>query len=540
MLIKKKVIGLIVLTVGLIGIINFLLTSCAQISDVEATIARDEEIIKTAFDKSSLPTTPKDINVIRMRDDIWLGDTSLRHKSSDLLPVQFERKDGITLVSGKAIKFANIVKKIHDLTGIPVRISDDVTKLVGAYEGDDDTSTSTESTGIPATTKDTMIVSYSGSLSVLLDQIAIRFNIWWRYENDELYFYNLETKTFTLYSLPTTHSVGSSIRSTDSGSGASINQSSEVALETWNNIKSTLESILSSSGKLVTDPTSGTITVTTTPINMREITRFITEQNRRLARQIAINVKLLQVDITNESRFGLDLKTAFQWQTSSGLTSDFTGPYTATDPVGLTMAIVGSTGRHWERWDNTTAIVDALATQGSVSLLTTSTVTTLNNRPAPIQVAKTMSYVRNITSTVRDGGTTRDVAITPSDLELGLTIDVLPRILDHGRVLLMFSMNLIELISLEKFTTQDSTVQLPTIETRGFSQEIAMLTGSTLVLTGFEKIENSAEKRGLGTPDFQLFGGSNGATNRRTVLVILITPEVLDSPLSPESRISSF
>ena len=540
MLIKKQIVNLaVVSTIIVLAFLGILVSGCANISDVEATVARDHEIINAALDKSNLPTAPKNLDIIRMRDDIWIGDTSLRHKGGDLLPKQFERSDGITVVGNRAFNFFEVIKKIGDLTRIPIRYSEEVLEFVG--EDDSSEEDFSQSVGIPFEAPNTMVLSYTGPLSELLDRVALRFNTWWRYEEGELFFFRTETKTFTVYALPSSNRVSSAVSSSGGGGGgASVQQSAEATLESWTKIKDTLQAIVLKSGTFVVDETSGTITVTTTPTNMIEVTKFINEQNQRLSRQIAINIKLLQVDISNTSRFGLDLKAAFRYQDPTGLTTTFTGPFTVNDPIGVNMAIVGATGKHWERWNDSTAIIDALATQGNVSLLTTSTVTTLNNKPAPIQVSRTQSYVRNITSTIRDSGSSKDVSIEPADMELGLTIGVLPRILDHGRVLLMFSMNLIELLNLEEFTTQDSTVQLPTIETRGFSQEIAMLSGSTLVLTGFEKVENNASKRGLGKPDFQLLGGTNSASNKKNVLVVLITPEVLESPLSPESRVSSF
>ena len=113
-------------------------------------------------------------------------------------------------------------------------------------------------------------------------------------------------------------------------------------------------------------------------------------------------------------------------------------------------------------------------------------------------------------------------------------MEVLPRILDHGRLLIMFAMTITELTQMEtqRFGSGDSQtmIQLPTVETRGFVQEVAMSSGSTLVLTGFEKVNTSTDKTK------EISGFSNNAERNRNVLVILLTPEVLVSPLSPETR----
>ena len=65
-----------------------------------------------------------------------------------------------------------------------------------------------------------------------------------------------------------------------------------------------------------------------------------------------------------------------------------------------------------------------------------------------------------------------------------------------------------------------------------------MTSGESLVLTGFEKVDNSTSKTGTGSADNSLFGGSASAEKERSVLVIILTPLVLESPLSPETRMS--
>ena len=57
------------------------------------------------------------------------------------------------------------------------------------------------------------------------------------------------------------------------------------------------------------------------------------------------------------------------------------------------------------------------------------------------------------------------------------------------------------------------------------------------MLTGYERVENSAEKTGLGSADNSLLGGGASAGKTRTILVIILTPVVLESPLDPETRV---
>lgn len=189
------------------------------------------------------------------------------------------------------------------------------------------------------------------------------------------------------------------------------------------------------------------------------------------------------------------------------------------------------------------AAVRALSTQNNTSLVTSGTVTTLNNKPAPIQVTQKQNYIAEMTKTNSGtDGNNYDISVTTEEIETGFTLDVLPRILEHGRMLLMFNMTLSDLLSLEKveFGNADDNqyIQNPKVESRAFTQEVAMTSGESLILTGFEKVSNSTTKEGTGSATNSLLGGSATATKDRSVLVIILTPVILDTPLVPESRMS--
>ena len=62
-----------------------------------------------------------------------------------------------------------------------------------------------------------------------------------------------------------------------------------------------------------------------------------------------------------------------------------------------------------------------------------------------------------------------------------------------------------------------------------------MRSGQTLVLTGFEREKEDALSAGIGKAKMGLLGGNAYNKSDREVLVVTITPEVLQSPLSPEA-----
>ncbi|MBY0362533.1 MAG: hypothetical protein K2X45_11570 [Phreatobacter sp.] len=52
--------------------------------------------------------------------------------------------------------------------------------------------------------------------------------------------------------------------------------------------------------------------------------------------------------------------------------------------------------------------------------------------------------------------------------------------------------------------------------------------GSTLVLTGLERTRVDNTRTGPGNPNLFVFGGSRGGGVRRELIVITITPEIID------------
>ena len=293
--------------------------------------------------------------------------------------------------------------------------------------------------------------------------------------------------------------------------------------------------MISQGAQLTTDQSSGVITLTGTPTDIKKVAKYVNEQNIRLSRQVAISVKVLQVTVTDSDKYGLDLGAVFSGNnriTNLGITG---AAGQAEVSSGLSMAIVSGS------WSITSAI-QALSEQGKTALITSGTVTTLNNKPAPIQVVRTQNYISEITKTNSGSdGSYYDLSTDTEEIETGFTLDVLPRILEHGRLMLMFNLTLSDLIELQKVNLTNNPeggefIQNPVIETRGFSQEVALKAGETLILSGYERVEDSAQKSGIGSAENSMFGGSVTANKTRSILVIMLTPVVLDSPLVPESR----
>ena len=467
-----------------------LVAACSVSTDLDATLDREVENTVVLKEKAKAPTTPAVTDVIRVNDDIWLGDTSEVEYEGDPVPSYLETPDGVTLISNRPITLYEIGDMLNKITSLSVRY--DPTLEETSKQQADGNAPNLESIGAQWTDSTKMLVSYKGPLSGLLDEVCNRFGIWWKYEKKQIYFYKFITKTFVLYTLPTkpTLSVNVGGSSTDGSAGSSsVSLSNTANIDLWANIESSIKSMISNEAQLTMDQSNGTITLTGTPTDIRKVAKFVNEQNIRLSRQVAISVKVLQVNVSDSDQYGLNLSAAFKGNnhiTDLGLASP--GGLGAEVTNNLSMTILSG------QWTLAGAI-QALSEQGTTNLITSGTVTTLNNKPAPIQVVKTQNYISEITKTNSGSdGSYYDLSTTTEEIETGFTLDVLPRILEHGRLMLMFNLTLSDLIELERVdlgsgsSTEGETsgqyIQNPIIETRGFTQEVALKSGETLILSG--------------------------------------------------------
>lgn len=525
--------------------VTAIIAACSMSTHLDAEIEHEVEISTQLKEKAKAPTKVAPEDVVRVKNDIWLGDKSTIEYDGEPIPAYLETKDGITLVSNRPISLYEIGDMINKITSLKVRYSSDVEEkaLNVAEKNKPDPNNINADWAEPSM----MLVSYKGPLSGLLDEISSRFGVWWKYEKNQIYFYKYETKTFIVYSLPTKPSLevnmGGSNEGGSGSSSASLKSSAE--LELWGNIEKAVTSMVGGDSKLTVDPANGTVSLTGTPIEIQRVAKYINEQNARLSRQVAISVKVLQVTISDSDQYGLNLVAAY---TNKGNGFTISSPDGLSDEIkkNIDMTIAPE---HW----NITSFIQALSQKNNTTLVTSGTVTTLNNKPAPIQVTRKENYISEITKTnsgSSDTGTDYDVSTETEEIETGFTLDVLPRILEHGRLLLMFNLTLSDLISLEKvyLTTSDEAgkadsgqyIQNPIIETRGFTQEVAMKSGESLILSGYERVENQADKSGVGSADNSLLGGTAIAKKDRSILVIILTPVVLESPLTAESRMKSY
>ena len=513
---------------------------CAQKQSAKVAASVDQDFINVydAFEMAKNPRAKVDSNdTVSMSEGVWLGDKSTLFEHKNNLPAEYETDTGVTILLSEPVTLQVLANNINSITRIPVKIDSQVAQ---------------------EKLKKTINIAYTGKLSGLLSQVATDLDLLWYYDKTSIVFYETETKTFTLYALGTDVSYQSSVQ-TDDGNQVYL----ESTLKEWDEVEKTITSIIgkSENANFTVSRSLGTITVTAPPSVLGRIGEYIARQNKRLSQLVTIDVKVLQVSISNDSAFGLNLAAAINSASGLNIVANPKNNLATTDASSMNIAVLSNTvsaltgATHLENGSTvdgaytadqikngslsglagSNALIEALAKQGKVSLVTNVGVTTRNNRVAPVNNTKTTGYIKRFES--RNFTTVESSTVDQDDLETGFSMQLLPNILENGKILLLFRMSVRELLKMSTQTIGEVTLQLPEVEERSFMQEVIMESGQMLVVSGFEKQTNNDTRYGLGDPDFMLLSGSRETAAQRDVLVVILTPQVLVSPMDAERSI---
>ena len=183
-------------------------------------------------------------------------------------------------------------------------------------------------------------------------------------------------------------------------------------------------------------------------------------------------------------------------------------------------------------YSGTSAILHALASQGQTSVRSAPRLVALNGQAAQIQVLSDRAILGEVEVTTRDtvGATTQE-RLSPSTVSTGVALTILPKIVGD-RVFLQASIQVSDLVALESAgRSGGQTIQLPTVSRNQFFQSARLSSGETLALGGMSVERGSAQDQSIGR--FRWLG-ARSRQSRRSEMVLLITPTLLDAPAPDE------
>ncbi|GAB7261559.1 PilN family type IVB pilus formation outer membrane protein [Dickeya ananatis] len=387
-------------------------------------------------------------------------------------------------------------------------------------------------------------LKYQGDIRGLLDMAASSLGLSWRSDSSGVYFYQQDTRTFQLAILNTKVNSSASINSGSgnqlgSGGGTaggatgdiSSNQKTDYGMNSdlYDDIRKTIEQMLTpKSGRFWLSAASGTLSVTDTPDVLNRIGRYIEYQNKVLSRQVQLNIQIVSVTQTRNEQMGLDWGLVYKSLQNVGasLTGSMANASSSAASAGI--SILDTASGNAAKFSGSSLLIKALAEQGNVSMALNQTNPTANLTPVAYQLSKQKGILTSATSTA-----TANVGVTSSQtvttITTGLFMTMLPFIQENGDVQLQFAFSYTSPPQIESFISRDGNTRndMPNTSTEGLARKVNLRSGQTLVLTGSEQQNLSADKQGTFTPGNFILGGGQTGTRGRTTLVIMITPVLL-------------
>lgn len=545
-----------------------MLSACANVKqiskDVDEAHARSLALLNNG--SQGIPEDGRRIPPIERVDGIWLPAHKVAPAAIKvaLNPALLKR-----ITTNRSFSsLQDVSSRVTMLTGVPVNISPEAnspisssTGLTGLNAGIPSAATNTPivpaigginsgnvASGLNSLGQPDNTIVYDGQLVGFLDIAASRYGVYWEWDNNSVRFFRTTTRTFRIAALPGDTTLSAKIgnqtsgASSSSGTGSSGSSGSGggtssqetgvsfSALSVWKGIEDSIKTMLSSNGKVIVTAATGTVTVSDTPQVVAQVEKYIQDQNLSLGRQVVINVRVLSVDLTNSDSYGINWNAVYSTISGNyGLSflSSF-APETGSTQLGLKiLGTAGSaTSNGIDGFAGSNAMINALSKQGRVNQLTSASVTTLNNQPAPTQVGRQVSYLQSSTTTLGSVGVQPTTTLQPGTITTGFSMNIVPHILDNNKLLLQYAIDLSSLLKLDTISSNGSTIQIPDIATRNFLQRVRINSGDTLVVTGFEQNTDTGNTQGLGDPYNVALGGGLLGSKARSVLVVLIQPVV--------------
>lgn len=535
---------------GLAATLCLLLSGCApleRIDKIDNTVSQDEK----QADKHL--NALKKGSVVRDLTSQWINPYPLNTQSggNNLLPpcaVAINRPGSITLAEVSAF----ISKRCR----LPVVVTPDAQAMLAPTGGGKTEQLSgpvpapdpngmvplaalggSPARAAPAVTGGTSLrgVFWQGELGGLLDNVTTRLGLSWRYEQGRIAIFYLDTRTFPVMFMDSKASFGSktvsgttsSMGATGDSSGGGLSGDSNTSQATEMEIKSSLYEDVTNTIKSMLTPgtgrmnlSAGVLTVTDTPRVLEQIGRYLDDRNKELNRQVVLNVQVYSVEKRTQDQYGIDWNAVFNsGSVGLSLTNAFTGA--SSDALNGGISILDGKGA------GTKAFIKALSEQANVSVMTEASSMTTNLSAVPIQVALQQDYASNVT-TENTANVGSSSSITKSTITTGFNMTVLPFLMPQSpKMQLQFAINMSDDPSMRTFTSDNTSVELMKTRLKTFTQRVIMQSGQTLVLSGYQSLNNTANRQGVGSFRFFGLGGGANGENNKTMLVILITPVIL-------------
>ncbi len=271
--------------------------------------------------------------------------------------------------------------------------------------------------------------------------------------------------------------------------------------------------------RVIADKDNNALLILASPSDYESIEAAVRKLDAAV-RQVLVEVTIAEVTLKDELKYGLE------WYFTKGARI---GGKLDTGTAGIASLVPGFSYSWVSKAGDIGAVLNALATDSRLKIVSSPHITVADNQTAKIQVGDrvpTVSQTQSVPSTTTATG----IISTVQYIETGVMLSVTPRVNAGGQV----TMEISQEVSNAAITTT-SGIDSPTIQKRSAESTVTVKSDETIILAGLIKEEKTKATEGLPLlAKLPLIGGLFGTQNwgdNRTELIILITPRVLaDTP----------
>lgn len=363
-----------------------------------------------------------------------------------------------------------------------------------------------------------------------------------------------------------------------SGSTSSSIPSSQITTsqhsDFWNDLNKALNSIVGAQDgrAVIVNQASGVVVVKAFPADIRAVENYLKLTQMIVERQVMLEAKILEVSLNEEFQAGINWavfggsNNRFSFGSANpGTTLTTSGPMASSD-VTMAAGRAGSAaatalGQGFFglalQTANFASLLNFLETQGSVQVLSSPRIASINNQKAVLKVGNDDFYVTNVSSTVTSTGTSNVTTptITLQPFFSGIALDVTPQIDGENNVMLHVHPSISVVTENQKVIDLGSlgtyTLPLASSSVNETDSLVRVQDGNIVAIGGLMKQEQSSGGTGLpGASSASgvgwLFGKKSSYLKKRE-LVILIKPTIIrnesswkDDLADTQARIQQF
>jgi MSHA biogenesis protein MshL len=355
---------------------------------------------------------------------------------------------------------------------------------------------------------------------------------------------------------------GTPVPQTASGNGASAGNSLTSRVQTnsdtdfWRDLLNALGTIVAGEGRsVVVNSISGVVVVRGFPSELRSVEQYLKATQVMVERQVMLEAKIIEVQLSEKTQSGIN------WSSFNGnnrrLSFGVAQPGASLGPAGtgslsnsdvsvlpgLAGSVVASSlGNGFVglalQTANFAALLNFLESQGSVSVLSSPRIATLNNQKAVLKVGTDELFVTNVTTTVTtslNGGTLATPSLTLQPYFSGISLDVTPQIDEEGNIILHVHPAISTVAEKEKIVNLGETMgqfklPLATSSVNETDSIVRVQDGNIVAIGGLMTHSQTNNRNGLpgtiSSPAGALFGQRGTALEKRE-LVILLKPTII-------------